>query len=311
MKKLILLPTLLILVIFCNCKPKITATNTALPLTPPGTVHQTLDGIDSARAVAMIDTFQKYVKTIKPVMYNFLIKKDTLYKIIKVLTDEYDYEIKNHLKDTTDGIRIYFGSDPKIFSSVSILLVSTFHSDKIDHHYDYYTHSDTSGLIKLKLNGEPGVLATLSTGAALYSTCDTCKDDTNCDYNHNPHYLKRHVAEKMVQNYGKYTPVKQTYAEFFDLKMLQAFLKDPKCDGIRIYFAQHLPTDSVYPSRICFVITTTQKYSGSQTIYTDYFDCKTLQAYFMDYKKRYPNTWYEKPLYPGQDNGELCPDNCN
>ncbi len=285
--------------------------------TKGGKVQVTLDGIDSATARGMIDTFQKHSSVYTPDMFNFLVKKDTLKKLVKLLEDEYAYGIAHKLKHVTDGVRFYFAIDPKFPQTITMLAVATIDSSLTDFHHDYYTHSDTADLIKLRLKGGL-VYAAQSPGASLYYLCDTCKDDTiNCNYYKNPHYLKRAVAEAMVKAYGQAQPANEvhTNAEWYDLKMLKAMADDSRCDGIRIYFARHASNEAAFPKRACFVITTTHIYPGNPKVYQDYFDCQTLKSYFIESEARNPK-WYDKnkylnPLYPGQDNGSLCPLNCN
>lgn len=299
MKHLTLLIFIGITIMSCNLSTK-NKSNDAMA--QGGVVQKSLDGIDSATAVKWIAAFEKNAATYKLTTLNFLIKKDTLQKLVGLLVNE-----------KADGMRIYFVGDPKNPAAISILLVSTRDSSLEGFHHDYYTHSDTAPLIKLNLNGFTGYTAAQSPGAMLYTTCDTCKDDTSCDFANNPHYLTRAVAEGMVQSYNQPAPngTQQTYAEWYDLDMLKAFVADPNCDGMRIYFARHLKNDGnpLYVFRQCFVVTNTENRTNNN-IYKDYFSCTTLKSYFTQSVKQHPN-WYAIPRSPGQDNGELCPTSCN
>lgn len=299
MKQLTLLIFIGIIIMSCNLSTKNKSNATAAQ---SGVVQESLDGIDSARAVRWIAAFEKDAASYKLTTLNFLIKKDTLQKMVNLLVSE-----------KADGMRIYFVGDPKNPAAITILLVSTRDSSLAGYHHDYYTHSDTAPLIELNLHGFTGYTEAQSPGALLYTNCVKCEGDTSCDFANNPHYLTRVVAEGMVQSYNKPAPdgTQQTYAEWYDLDMLSAFVADPNCDGIRVYFARHLKNvgDPQYVYRACFVITNTENKTNNN-IYKDYFSCTTLNSYFIKSEKQHPN-WYTIPRSPGQDNGELCPNNCN
>jgi hypothetical protein len=321
MKKLILSAGFIMVILSCllSCKEgkKNSSQNSAQvnkPNTSTKMAEVTLDDVDSAIAEAMIDTFNHHAADIKPVKSNFFIKMAALKKIVALLIAEHKADSVSG-KYRTNGMRIYFASDLKNPSLVSILLVATKDSVLGPLYHDYFKH-DTSGLYKLNLKGQLGLSATVATGASLYMPCPLCVDDTTgCDYEHHPHYIRRALASRMVRAYTKRPPAgtQQTTAEWFDLGMLKAIVKDSTCDGIRIYFARHIKKDKItpkYKSMACFILTTTRKKPTNPDVYTDYFDCITFKDYFLEYENRNPN-WFRHPFYPGQDNGELCPDNCN
>src|ERR1700744_4136840 len=278
MKQLTLLIFIGITVMSCNLSTK--KNNAAAQ---SGVVQESLDGIDSVRSVRWIAAFEKTAANYKLTTLNFLIKKDTLQKMVNLLVSE-----------KADGMRVYFVGDPKNPALLSILLVSTRDSSLEGYHHDYYTHSDTAPLIELNMHGLTGYTQAQSPGALLYTNCVACESDTSCDFANNPHYLTRVVAEGMVQTYNQQAPngIQQTYAEWYDLDMLKAFAADPDCDGIRIYFARHLKNvgNPKYTLMECFVITNTENRTDSN-IYKDYFSCTTLNSYFTKSEKQHPN-WY-------------------
>jgi hypothetical protein len=307
MKKVILL---LIVAIFISFAFSFKINKTK---TPPSIIYKTLNGVDQASADTMIRNFQATMTTdTRPVILNFFLSKDMLVKIVKLLDDECLAE--GNAVHKTDGVRIYLAKKTRT-SPITLLLVSTIDSTITDSnkwckHHDYYAHSLKEDLYRYaplpiiscdKLGNCPG--------AELYHSCG-CPDDTSCYFPDHPHYLRRSVAEAMVQ--ACHDHALTTKAEWFDKDMLKALSKDSKCQGIRIYFATHPKNDpiTIDENMDALVITTTHKDLIDTTIYRDYFDCKTLQSYFETSLKLHPN-WYLHPLSPGQDNGELCPNNCD
>ena len=190
MKQLTLLIFIGITVMSCNLSTK--KNNAAAQ---SGVVQESLDGIDSVRSVRWIAAFEKTAANYKLTTLNFLIKKDTLQKMVNLLVSE-----------KADGMRVYFVGDPKNPALLSILLVSTRDSSLEGYHHDYYTHSDTAPLIELNMHGLTGYTQAQSPGALLYTNCVACENDTSCDYANNPHYLTRVVAEGMVQTYNQPAP---------------------------------------------------------------------------------------------------------
>jgi hypothetical protein len=138
----------------------------------------------------------------------------------------------------------------------------------------------------------------------LYGICN-CDITKRC-LTQSTHDIKRSVAETMVQSF-KGSPF-NVKSEWFDIKMLENLLTemhDEQDDGIRIYFARGVtnigrPVDI---GKARFVVTTTRSVPNTN-IHKDFFDC-SHPPLATTIKDRI------KPGGPSQDNGELCPSNCD
>lgn len=294
--------------ILCQCKNNCSAGCCLYP-----TTFKTLNGVDGTDAGKMIQHFKELNTNDKaPTPECVWISKEMLHDIVVLLESEKKAQIAQGRTDTTDGIRVYFATPPNIAGPHpvhTILLVSTKdnglskltpHQCKSRHnHSDYYEHSLNASLFKLKAFGEVCTEGKKCPGDSLYVTCTTCAvENQNCKLF--SHYIPRSRAEVMVQHFSDHYI--NTYSVWFDFKFWKDLDRDKVHNGIHIYFATHPPMtdDSDYSSRNTFVITTTKNDSKLGTV--DYFDCKKtdlvkITAHF---------AWL-----PGQDQGELCPDNCN
>ena len=171
------------------------------------------------------------------------------------------------------------------------------------------------------MNPIVGVISTdnCNGGALCYKSCDTCKEDNNCNSN-DAHYLTRKQCEQMTQLFGRKFGVSasstkdltkriNTTSEWFDFNLIKAFddecIHEPDYDGIRIYFARHYDSDSPYGKRDAFVIVTTKAVEGKPGLHLDYFYCSRAASYFQSFH------FGGRATLNGQDNGELCPNNCN
>jgi hypothetical protein len=106
-------------------------------------------------------------------------------------------------------------------------------------------------------------------------------------------------------------------AEWFDLSMWKTLDQDTTVSGIRIYFATNSKCkkdtneyEQKKSLRDGFVITPT-KYNKDSGIHEDNFKCNSSINYLNSYMSFYKNDKRRRLLGPNQDNGELCPNNCN
>ncbi|HTK21530.1 MAG TPA: hypothetical protein VL442_18555 [Mucilaginibacter sp.] len=214
------------------------------------------------------------------------------------------------------------------------------------YHWDYYDHPSNAALFNMKLpdgtpypiNGKQCHDRSCSNGAQLYVTSNA-PDDTSCD---GAHYLTRAECEQMVQEYANKPHNISTKAAWFDLDLLNEFAdamkKNQNLDGLRIYFAKHTQNDQTYyPGEDAFVLVPTQTNTDVSPAIPaqDYFNCSITNKYFKSHqsglrtiiiqpKKGVHNLGKGAAHYTktqlvfkpfanggGQDNAELCPDNCN
>jgi hypothetical protein len=287
---------------------------------------QSLNGYTQADALQMIAPFQKQ-NTQPPQITSVWFDKRTVLKIDSLLNAEVS-------KKRTDGIRIYFAYDNS--HQETIVIVSTKDSgihnnqspEKDNFHDDYYDHS-----ISIPLSGEVCHDLSCNGGALLYKTSG---DNDTCIYTaSNSHYLTRTECENMAQGFASQKENINTKGEWFDLKLVDAFADDiennPNIDGIRIYFARHPSNDRTgYEDEDAFVIVPTYTIANSNPAINkqDYFDCFLSKDYFSKAdvrfrkikshvkkgKSKFKLFNFKFKAYDsggGQDNGELCPYNCN
>lgn len=343
MKKLLsVVSSVFIVCIFISCnspktdKTVATNSNGNSKSTTPENLSISLNGIDSALAMRMINHFDSIKSKDKsPTPLSVWISKNEIHAIIDLL----DSEIKNEkptqgtgdnagddMMGITDGIRIHFACDPNavdLQNTTSIILVSTkdhgIYNDAScpsgKKHLDYFTHSSDAALFKMgNINGLPCNGKSNCSGSLLYSLlCTKCVDDPKCPWS--PHNILVKQARKMVRNFGKQTI--NSNSEWFDLSMWKTLDRDTTVSGIRIYFATNSKCKndaSEYEKkkslRDGFVITPT-KYNKDSGVHEDNFKCNSGIDYFRSYVSFYKNDKYRKLLGPNQDNGELCPNNCN
>ena len=298
----------------------------------PKTSELTLNGIDSATAKVMIMHFQnnKNRDTI-PLTTSIWLSKEVIHDIVSLLHAEIatqiplqgtGADITDKTIGITDGVRIYFASDTSVNTiplKASIILVSTKDGGISSEpsascksgkkHQDYYNHLANADLFKVSLtssqicNGNNNCA-----GDSLYRTCYNCVDDPNCPVL--PHNISRKSAEEMVHNFRKHSV--NTTSEWFDLSFWEALDADTVYNGIHVYFGTYSKSSDQYKSlRDAFVITTT-KYDRKTGTNADYFDCPVGASYRAVYNLKYAKKGISPPMMdPGQDNGELCPFNCN
>jgi hypothetical protein len=291
------------------------------------TIPVSLNGIDSATSIAMITHFQnnKNRDTV-PVTTSVWFSREMIHDIVILLVAERKTQTARRgtgadsldtTMDLTDGIRIYFASDPTVNTvplKTSVILVSTKDCGiSLDspascksgkRHHDYYTHLPNADLFKVgSLSGQLCNGNNNCIGDSLYTTGVNYIDDPNCSVL--PHNISRKLAEQMVHGFGNH-PINTT-SEWFDLFFWEALDENLIYSGIRIYFSTHPKTPSQYTSLRDALVITTTKFDTETGTNVDYFDCPTSATYRAKYNSAHLGT----STSPGQDNGELCPFNCN
>lgn len=292
-------------------------------------VQKSLNGFGEIDAINMILHFKELnSKPIKQSGTAIWLSNKVIEAICNILTTENIDRAKNKLS-LADGIRIYFASDLN-YDSTTIIIVSTYNTGVLNEetgltfHNDYFEHSSTDPLFQT-LKDYPPMVCTRSTpnGAFLFDptiTATSVKDDPNCDES-NKHYRTYSQCYNMVTSFGYFAV--NTTGEWFDLDLLLSFAKESannkhKYDGIRIYFGRHPGNDlTMYPNKDAFLLVTTEAANGGG--HSDYFDCSTANSFLQTKNKSSKNLKGNQPsnksisnlFKNGQDNGELCPDNCN
>lgn len=274
-----------------------------------------LNGVQRADAIAMVNFYQQNRKQdINPTRQSMWFDAATFKRIVDLLIKERD-----HPKDSahpTDGLRIYFASNvgvgPGRLRNTIIMMPTRQAGDNPSvlsgkFHHDYFDHTPADSIMLAASKEKLYEKRFYRRGEQLYNhhrqTEAPCTDP-------GPHYIDRDKAEQMVQNFGLDTMT--TNSEWFDLDLLEGFVNDPHPhDGIRLYFAKHGPTDPVInnqdvKNKEAFIWVPTQSH-GIPLFKThkDYFDCGTVRQALAKFR----------PLVDsgpgGQDNGELCPSNCD
>jgi hypothetical protein len=292
-----------------------------------------LNGYNESVADSMIASFNK-VGTQPPQVTSVWFDKVMVQNMIALLNSE------NRTNRSPDGIRIYYAYEPHS-KNETIVLVSTYDSgisnadsyEGDNYHYDNWMHSPSASLFNMQtsINGKP-CHDDCKHGALLYAKMGQ-PENVDCDPN-NPHYLTRSLCEDMVIGYAKQQIKINTRAEWFDLDMINGFMKvfqNNNVDGIRIYFALNPVNNSytLYGGKDTFVIVPTTGLNTDPDFHKDYFDCSfasdffkhsthklknqlnvKLKSYFSETDKATRDVMFTSP-YGGQDNGQLCPFNCN
>jgi hypothetical protein len=301
---------------------------------------QALNGYTEPEALQMITPFYN-LGSQAPQVTSVWFDKTIILNMVALL----NYEAKPNVRPLpADGIRIYFAVNGGkqtvvIVSTEDRGLYNSLSVEKDNFHDDYYDHSSSAALFKMQppISGETCYGMDCNKVALLYGNSwdtDTCQYTAD-----NPHYLSRSKCENMVHAFvGQQTPI-NTRGEWFDLKLLNAFadvLKNQPFDGVRIYFARHTPNgDTIYPDyedKDAFVIVPTRTVPNSSPAISrqDFYDCSMAnynptEPEIRLLKKAQPkNNFNGIPSYNkltfnfeantsggGQDNGELCPYNCN
>ena len=294
---------------------------------------ETLNGVDSLTAAKYIQNFKiDEDDDDSPRRTSIWFSKEELTDIYNLLDAEITEEKKNQnpsapdlQKGITDGIRIYFSKDNNY--NLGIIVVSTKDGGPSPlprtvcpsgrQHKDYDLHNPDSSLFKFVQIGGLVSHDDCNGGAVLYQDvpCPECAKQY-CNQTA-PHYLTYQQCLDMVSNYGDDSI--NSDSEWFDFYFLKSIVDYGRTDrafqGIRIYFARHLQTDtkSGYPDQSAFVITTTV-YDPTISNFKDNFDCKAEEEYFeyfyLKNKDEYLSPSSRPRGLPGQDNGELCQPNC-
>lgn len=296
-------------------------------------VFKSLNGYDESVAKAMIAPFNNTGHQ-KPQKTSVWFDRTMIQNMITLINSE------SSTRRPVDGVRIYLALDKD--GNKTIVLVSTYNSNIYNnesfegdnYHYDYWDHSSSAALFNMNtsINGEP-CHDDCKGGALLYKKSGL-HDDVSCDIN-NPHYLSRSLCEDMVISYTTQAININSRSEWFDIDMINGFIKmfqNRKVDGIRVYFAQNLINYpyTYYGGMDTFVIVPTTGSSTDSNFHQDYFDCsfasdffkrsvnklKTqlsikLRNYFSEKSDEIRKTMMLTGSYGGQDNGQLCPFNCN
>ncbi len=278
-------------------------------------VAKTLNGYSQIEA----DKYVKYcygTKDTKPADTQIWFKKDIVLEMNKLLSADSNGTYK------PDGIRIYFSRfkasiDTPIHLNNTIVIVPTYAKDSLINgvmttiHKDYFKHPKNSTLFNIgKIQGEVTHYSDTTMGALLYGIYKG--NLRNCPLPSTVHEIPRWKAEKMVQRFHRKlfrTGKINAKAEWFKIDMftdLVSRLNDAhsKCDGIRIYFGRGYKKDSdKNKARLIFALTVPEKF-GSVDIHKDYFTCDPRHRFF-------GNNYFADTDSDAQDNGELCPINCN
>jgi len=317
MKKMLLIFGIITIIMSCNSTNKNSNTGSSTKDTvntkkTGGLVYKTLNGVDQIQALAMIEKFDTtcYQKQ-KLSSLNFWFSRAVINDIVNLIKDDSVRQI--NAAHHVDGIRVYFASDIAVPSNISILLVTTVDStssatDSL--HHDYYCHADSELLFS-----DTGIAGTVykpgqSKGANLYkANVLGIFDDLTCNFGKHPHYIRRAMAHKMVVAFGN--DIVNSRGEWFPKDLFEDMTNSQRCDGMRIYFAKHPPkgnTTTAFNNRDAFVIATTQEDKTNKFNHNDYFDCTTFEQ---SVKKHAPSPFVYRINVAGQDNGSLCPNNCN
>jgi hypothetical protein len=299
------------------------------------TTYQSLNGYPEATAKTMIAPFLgNRIGSQAPEMASVWFDRNILLAMDALLDSEV-------AKRRTDGIRIYFAYTNT--HQATIVIVSTQDTgipnqkslENDNYHEDYYNHSSAATLynnMQIPILGDV-CYGSSCDGAALYTPSN---DIDTCVYTAtNPHYLPKAQCAAMVLGFVAQKENVNSSGEWFDLKLIDAFAKEindkPFIDGIRIYFGRYASDHEFYPNKDAFVIVPTETIPNSNPTISrqDYFDCYMANDYFLTQKnetrvrklkhlkskKRHFKLFHfefkTNPAGGGQDNGELCPDNCD
>jgi len=223
-----------------------------------------------------------------------------------------------------DGIRIYYTGDSNSmpYLKASIVLVSTKTDKHIQYpdqseHRDYYEHDSTNVLFKTRADSLKGLLSNddCNGGAKLYYRSGKkgiCGDSGNSNA------VPIDSAEDMVIRNKNHKHKINTTAEWLGLKVFESYLQDSTNDGVRIYFARRRGVWGLLTTgRNSFLLINTKPRQNNKDIHDDDLDCSSSMLYFnrnmyfnKETHKEVANLWKANDTTP-QDNGQLCPYNCN
>ncbi|MDB5005396.1 MAG: hypothetical protein JWQ34_3621 [Mucilaginibacter sp.] len=274
-----------------------------------------LNGIPQDEAKEMVDFYQQNRgQDTGPTRQSMWFDAATFKRIVDLLLKE--KADPRHSADPTDGMRIYFASNlgvgPGRLRNTIIMMPTRKAGPNTavisgSFHHDYFDHDPADVAILAASKEKLYTKRFYRRGEQLYN--HNRRPEPPCT-DPGPHYIDRNKAEQMVQKFGWDTMT--TNSEWFDLDLLEDFVNDPHPhDGIRLYFAKHGPTDpdinkQEVKNKEAFIWVPTQSH-GIPLFKThkDYFDCGTARKALAKFR----------PLViagpGGQDNGELCPSNCD
>ncbi|HWZ04826.1 MAG TPA: hypothetical protein VNX40_14515 [Mucilaginibacter sp.] len=276
-----------------------------------GLVNESLNGILQADADQMVkNALTKADPT--PANTQIWFSRQVVENVYDLLREDSTTSFK------PDGIRIYFSSTDTAVAAkhdnYGIVVVSTYFGGldtvnsqtKIIVHKDYFQHA--SGAALFKTGGIGGVIThdndatngdslNMVYNSALKDTCVASSD----------HYITRQEGAEMVLAFQGNSL--KARSEWFDINMLGNLVKEMKDkneDGIRVYFARGVDginsADDVGKARFAIVTTVP---GPNSNIHLDYFGCTKCAAMMMKAALR------KKLDQGGNDNGELCPSNCD
>jgi len=279
-------------------------------------IHSSLNFIDSATTIQMIQKFQSlHSQDLHPQVVSYWISKEMLHSMVSLLNAEKAQGTGTNL---TDGLRIYFVYDlSSNFASLgtSLAFVSTkdngVFSGNYRKHKDYYSHLSSAPLFSLGSYGRKDLGYQVS-GASLFQTCLNCMDNPNCS--NSGHNLTYSTAQAMVHGFYGPSHSINTYSEWFDLGFLNYLDNETTHDGIRIYFGTYPINNATNPGKDAFVITFTVPSSTGYSV--DSFNCLTSpqsSSQVQSSSSTNSSTQTNSSTSGGsaQDNGEMCPTNCN
>ncbi|GAC1312736.1 MAG: hypothetical protein NVSMB24_34810 [Mucilaginibacter sp.] len=287
-------------------------------------ITKTLNGFDESKATKMISDFANSF-TVDGNRVSTDVGKKSVYTWYSCADIKKIYDLLIDEKAKADGIRIYFGCDPKSPGStklkVHLFMVSTKKRtappDPIgngSNHIDYYDHS---GPFSTYLNGtspfgdgvDDDAANGPKNGALLYDKPNTTTAQfptTPCIDNDN-HYIPNDIALKWVQKRGdSHTTTSDpsgynTRSEWFDypfIKKLFGIIINNQFSGLRIYLGKG-QVDAQGRVRDVLILLPTKKVGG---IDKDDYECITGFS---------NNPFKSAKSIFASDNGELCPDVCN
>lgn len=293
-------------------------------------VYKSLNGIIDTVAKKMINNYETYIKSNKLILkqQNVWFDKTTFKSMTDYIDSINTANVNQPQKPKIDGVRMYLGMSGNASSKFvfQVIMVATVYDGYCDtcpskgYHKDIYFDASASLFQSKRIQGRTMFRRKIfGQGERLYTPDTDTSDDVVCP-NTEPHYITRKQAETWVANDTSKVGM-ITNSEWFEIGLLDTLANDTKHDGIRIYLAKHGPNDTdkyqknIKNKDICIFETT----ESSWFTHRDYFDCNTTAGYFNKYlnKLKNSNSPYDKILAEGggtnsggQDNGELCPDNC-
>ena len=260
------------------------------------TVKKTLNGVDSTEASILIANYKNAREgqgvTVENVSYFF--DRRMVEKILAYLEKE---------GSGVDGVRFYLGKKSGTDAETILLPVSTKAGSGAEKHTDYYDHDqllfDTARVVTLRVNKKG-----TDPGAVLYDQCPTCPDlENGCKLT--PGSLPRSYAEKMIQKFdGKKM---NTDAIWLPLSLFKNMANEKSFNGIRVYFGTY--PDGTYTPK------GQPSYAGRNTIVLTYVDRNGVDDFNcspMSVKsQKVGGSGDDGAAGPPQNNGSLCPLNCD